>query len=116
MGIQLVAAPMRQMRTYTMWIGIFIGSYDALELLLKTFGDVHLLSPTAILAINAFLGFLIVPAKLILQNIPATTEQKKDIVAAAASQPMKEGQRNPEVKIDKVVAPSTPEGMKNEKS
>jgi hypothetical protein len=90
--MELVPAPLRQFRTYSMLLGIFIGSFDALVFLLKTFGDIHLMSPTAVLAVNAVLGFLIVPAKLIAQNLSATPAQKEEIVAAAESLPTKEPQ------------------------
>ena len=106
--IQIVAAPMRQMKTYSMLLGILIGSFDAFVLLMGTFADIHILSPQAVLGINAVLGFLIVPAKLILQNIPATTEQKTAIVEAAAAQPIEEGHPNVKVKVDEVVVPNNP--------
>lgn len=103
--MQIVPAPSRQFKTYSMLLGIFIGSFDALVLLLKTFGDIHIMSPTTVLAVNAVLGFLIVPAKLILQNIPATNEQKKDMVEHVASQPMQPGESDVSVKIDNTAVP-----------
>ncbi len=106
--MEIVAAPARQFRTYSMLLGLFIGSFDAIVLLLNTFSDLHVMSTTTVLAINAVLGFLIVPAKLILQNIPATTEQKTAIVEAAAAQPIKAGETNVKVKVDDLVVPNTP--------
>jgi len=67
-----------------MMLGIFIGSFDAFVLLMGTFADIQLLSPQTVIAINAVLGFLILPAKLIMQNIPATPEQKLDCCWLAA--------------------------------
>jgi len=106
--IELVPAPMRQFRTYSMWLGIFIGSFDAVVLLLKTFADLHIMEPNTLLVINAVLGFLIVPAKLVLQNIPATTEQKTAMIEGSASQPIAAGFSNVEVKVDDRVVPSEP--------
>lgn len=100
MAIEIVPAPSRQFKTYSMILGIVIGSFDAFLLLMNAFSDMHIMNPTTALAVNAVLGFLIVPAKLIMQNIPATTEQKVDIVASAASQPMKAGYSDVQVHIE----------------
>lgn len=106
--IELVPAPGRQFKTYSMWLGIAIGSVDALLLLVKAFGDLHLLSTTAVLAINAVLAFLIVPAKLVFQSIPVTTSEKVDLVTTAAALPMKAEEPNVEVQINVAPLPDTP--------
>lgn len=113
MNIELVPAPWRQMKTYTMWLGILIGTLDAAMLLVAQFTNLNILTPTQVLGINAVLGFLIVPAKLILQNIPVTTDEKIAVVAAAAAQPVKAGEQNIEVKVDDapVPPPITPERL-----
>ena len=100
MTIKIVPVPSRQFKTYSMILGIAIGSFDAFLLLMKSFTDLHVMETSTALAINAVLGFLIVPAKLIMQNIPLTTEQKVDIVASAASQPMLDGQSDVQVHIE----------------
>lgn len=106
--ITLVAAPARQFKTWSMWLGIALGSVDALLLLVQTFGDLHLVSTPTVLAVNAVLGFLIVPAKLILQTIPVTTAEKIDLVATAAAMPMKDDQPNIAVHVNGAPIPATP--------
>lgn len=106
--IEIIPAPLRAFKTYTMWIGIAIGSADALVLLLQTFGDLHIMSTTAVLAVNAVLGFLIVPARLVLQSVPATTEEKIDLITGAAAQPMKPGEANVEVHVNGTPLSTTP--------
>lgn len=104
--IELVPAPSRQFKTFSMWLGIAIGSIDALLLLVQAIGDLHLVSMTTVLAINALLGFLIVPAKLILQNIPVTTTEKLDLVATAAAQPMKAEEADVAVHVNGAPVPA----------
>ena len=87
--IALVPAPLRQFKTYTMLLGIAIGSFDALLALIEAFGDLQVMSHSAVLVTNAVLAFLIVPAKLIAQSVPATAAEKIELVQAAAAQPLK---------------------------
>jgi hypothetical protein len=89
-----------------MLLGVFIGSFDALMLMMNTFSDIHLLSPTQVLAVNAVLGFLIVPAKLIKQEITATTEQKVELINAAAAQPIAAGQPDVTARVVTVPPPT----------
>ena len=109
--MKIVAAPLRQFKTYSMWLGIGIGMFDSIILMFEVLADTGVLSLKAVLLINAILGMLIVPAKLIYQNISANTKQKIAIIAAAASQPIKKGSKDVAVKIDKFTVPSTPEGV-----
>lgn len=108
MTIEIVAAPGRVFKTWSMILVIALGSADALYLLVSTFGELEFLSKQAVLAVNAVIAFLIVPIRLIKQNIPATTDQKIAVVAAAAAQPVHAGEQNIEVKVDEAVLPSTP--------
>lgn len=109
--MKIVAAPLRQFKTYSMLLGLFIGGFNSIVAMVETLGTVDVFSNKTVLVINAILGMLIVPAKLILQNISVTTEQKVAIVAASASQPIKEGSKDVAVKIDKLTVPSAPEGV-----
>jgi len=102
--MNIVAAPGRQFKTYSMLLAIALGSFDALLLMLKAFADIHVISNDVLLIINAVASFLIVPAKLIQQYIPLTTEQKVDLVEAAAAQPVKVGQQD--VSATTTVAPA----------
>lgn len=106
--MELVPAPGRQFKTASMILIILLGSADAIYLLLNTFGDLEILSKQAVLAINATIAFLIVPVRLIKQNIAATTDQKTAIVEFAAAAPMAPGEENVEVKIDNAIVPSVP--------
>jgi hypothetical protein len=89
-----------QFHTYSMWLGIVIGTLDAALALVQQLGDLHFLSIQAVLGINAFLGFMIVPAKLILQSIPATTDEKINAVAIAAAAPVVPGHDDIRVHIN----------------
>ena len=109
--MKIVAAPLRQFKTYSMILGMVIASFDSIVLLFEVLADTEVLSVKSVLLINAILGVLIVPAKLILQNISVTTKQKVAIVAASASQPIKKGSKDVAVKIDKFTVPSTPENV-----
>lgn len=91
MSLELVPAPGRQFKTWSMLLAIAIGSFDSLMLLLKVFADIHWLSAEQLLAINAMLTFLLVPLKLLQQYIPITTEQKVELIETAAAQPVKPG-------------------------
>lgn len=105
--MQLVPAPARQFKTWSMILIIALGSADAAYLLISAFGDLELLSKQAVLAINAAIAFLIVPVRLIQQHIPATTEEKQDLVAVAAAQPLHRGEEPVVVQVDNVTVPST---------
>jgi len=77
---------------HSLWIGAFVACGDALVYMLQVFGDIHLLSPEAVLLINSVLGVFIVAAKFYQQNIPATPEQKSDMIHAVMSLPNPEKQ------------------------
>lgn len=87
----LVAAPARQFKTYSMWLAIAIAAIDAAILVAKQLGELQVVTAEHIAALNAVLGALIVPLKLIRQQIPATTEQKEDLVVQAAATPVQDG-------------------------
>lgn len=107
--MEIVAAPGSQFKHYSMWLGIAIGTLDALILLISRFSDLHILTLEQVLGINAVLGFLVVPAKLVRQHLLLTTDQKIAVVTAAAAQPVRAGQSDIEVKLDEAVLPtSTP--------
>lgn len=105
---QIVPAPRREFKTVTMWLGIFIGSLDSLVLLLQTLTELHVVDSTTLLAINAVLGFLIVPAKLLMQNIAVTAEQKEAMVAAVAAAPLKPGEDLVTVHVNGEAVPTSP--------
>lgn len=109
--MKIVAAPLRQFKTYSMILGMLIAGFDSIVLMFEVLADTEVLSVKAVLLINAILGLLIVPAKLILQNISVNTQQKIAIVAASAAQPIKKGSKDVAVKIDKFTVPSTPGGV-----
>lgn len=98
--MQIVATPRQSFKHYSMWLGIAVGSFPALIALIETFGQVDLLSSTAVLAITSVLGFLIVPAKLIKQHLEVTHDQKTEMIEDVASTPMKPGEDNISVSID----------------
>lgn len=106
--MEMIAAPSRQFRTWSMWLLIATGMFDLTVLFLKSLGDLHVMSAETLAIINAVLVFITGAVRFILQNIPATTEQKTDLVAMAAAQPMKSGEASVAVKIDDVTVPSNP--------
>lgn len=106
--MKIVAAPSRHFKTYSMLLGLFIGGFNSIVALVEAFGTTDIISSKYVILINAILGFLIIPAKMIYQNISVTTEQKIDMVTAAAAQPIKDGNKDVVVKINKFTVPSKP--------
>lgn len=106
--MELIAAPLRQFKTWSMILTIFLASSGLIIAMVQTFGEIELLSSTAVAGIVAFIATAAGISRLILQNIPVTTEQKTAIVAMAASQPMQADEKNVMVKIDNAIFPSTP--------
>lgn len=107
---QIVPAPSRQFKTYSMILAIVIAALDAGVLIVKALTDVHILTPEQLAAINAVLAALIVPAKLIAQQIPATTEQKQDLIAGAAALPVKAGHDDVQVAVTPIDASGASSG------
>ena len=102
MALELVPAPGRQFRTYSMLLAIALGSFDALLLLIKVFTDVHVISTETALLVNGILTFMLVPLRLLQQYIPLTTEQKMDMIDSASWQPVRDGYRDVQVKVIEV--------------
>lgn len=107
--MQIVPAPGRQFKSFSMILGLFIGSFNALALLLQVVGSAHVLSAQTVLLINGVLAFLIVPAKLLQQQLAVTTDQKIAIIAAAASLPMAEGHADVQTQVDGSTLPAAPQ-------
>jgi hypothetical protein len=98
--IEIVPNVRLQFRTYSMWLGIGIGTLDAMLVLVQQLGELHFLNVQTVLGVNAGLAFMIVPAKLILQSIPATTDEKINAVALAAAAPVMPGHDDIQVHIN----------------
>lgn len=113
--IKLIAAPSRQLKTVSMWLLMADGIFNLASVAANTLSEAQIIGHQTSTIINTVFVFLIGTSRFIAQNIPMTTEQKHDVVSAVAAQPMKEGNANIKVKIDNLIVPSTPEGVKNEK-
>jgi hypothetical protein len=107
--MELIPAPGRAFRTWSMWLLIATGIFDLAVLLLKTLTDLHVMTAETVLIVNAVLAFATGVVRLIQQQIALTTEQKVAVIESAASQPMKPGEENVAVKIDGETVPSTPQ-------
>lgn len=115
--MKLIAAPARQFKTWSLIITAFLGTSGAIVALVQTFSELNIISSTVGAALVAVIATLAVIAKFIVQNVPVTENEKIAIVSAAAAQPMKPGEDNVTVRIDsKKAVPSTPKGVKDEKS
>lgn len=98
--MQLVSAPGRQFRTYSMWLVIIGGVFDLGIVLANTLSADHLISATTLALVNAVLAFAVGTVRLIQQQVPFTTEQKVDALTDLAQQPMKSGETPVEVRVD----------------
>jgi hypothetical protein len=106
----LVAAPGRTLKTYSTILAIAIAALDAAVLIAQQLTDLHIMTAEHLAALNGVLAALIVPLKLIKQEIPATTEEKQDLVAQAAQIPVKPGHEDVVVAVgtgspDTIVSP-----------
>lgn len=97
--MEIVPAPARVFKTYSMWLLIATGVFDLAVVMLKTMTDLHVIGAETALVINAVMVFLTGVVRLINQQIPASTEQKVALVESAASQPMKPGETPVSVEI-----------------
>ena len=88
--MELNSAPGRQFKTYSMWLLIITGLFDLAVVMLKTLADLHVMSMETLAIVNAVLVFLTGAAKLVLQNIEVSEEQKAAIVDSALSLPVKD--------------------------
>ena len=105
----LIAAPARQLKTWSTVLLLSIGVFDLAVAFAKTIGDLHVMNDNTFAALNAGLVFVATVLKFIRQNIPLTTQQKADIVEAAAAQPLKQGEEDITVHINATQVPSTPQ-------
>jgi hypothetical protein len=105
--MELIAAPRRQLKTWSMWLLVAAGVFDLGVVLTHSLGDLHVMSVNTLAVVNASLAFVTGAVRFVAQNIPVTTEEKIDLVVAAAAQPMQPDEAPVAVHIDGVaVAPS----------
>lgn len=110
--MQLVPAPGRHFKTWSMWLLIAAGSFDIIVLLLEQVGDIYSISTTTLAVINATLAAITAIARLINQQISITPEQQAEIIQSVVSQPVVRSGPDIEVKIDnQVVAIKPPEPL-----
>lgn len=102
----LIPAPSRVLKQYSTWILIALGLFDLAHVLLAGMAGIHVVTAQQLAVANLVLAFLSGAAKLIQQHIPATAEQKVEIVERAAALPVKKGEIDPEITIE-VSAPPT---------
>lgn len=98
--MQLVPAPARHFRTWSMWLLILAGLVDLAVLLAKQLVDVHVVTVEQLAVINAALAFLAGGVRLVQQQIAMTAEEKIDTIAVTAAQPMKPGEPDVEVQVN----------------
>ena len=92
------------------------GIFNLAQVAANTLYEAQLVGHDAYIIVNTAFVFLIGASRFVAQNIAMTTKQKHDVVKAAAAQPMKKGSANVQVKIDKIIAPSTPQGTEDAKT
>lgn len=99
--MELVPAPSRVFKTYSMWLLIATGVFDLAVVMIKTMTDLHVIGAETALTVNAVMVFLTGVVRLIQQNISTTTDQKVALVESAAEQPMKPGEAPVSVEINR---------------
>lgn len=98
--MDIIAAPARQLKTVSFWLVVATGVFDLAVTFLQTLGTLDILSAKNIALINAVMAFLIGVARFIAQQIAVTTDEKVDIIAAAAAAPVKAGHSDVNVEIN----------------
>lgn len=98
--MQLVPAPSRHFKTWSMWLIILAGVVDLTVLLTKQLADIHVVTVEELAVINAVLAFLAGAVRLIQQQIAMTAEEKIDTIAVTAAQPMKPGEPEVDVQVN----------------
>lgn len=100
--MKLIAAPMRQFKTWSMLLLMAAGIFDLAVVLLKTLSDLHVMSTETFGAINAVLVFLIGAARFVHQQIEMTTTQKVAAIKSVAAQPVKEGEAEVQAAVRRI--------------
>ena len=95
----LIAAPGRQLKTYSAWITIALVLIDGGIGIANALGEAHVVSVQSLTVINSVLGALILVAKAVQQQIAVTPDQKVDMVLAAAQAPVKAGHQDPQITV-----------------
>ncbi len=112
MRIQAVPAPSRVFKTWSMLLLMADGIFNLASVAANTLSEAQIIGHETSIIINTVFVFLIGASRFVAQNIQMTTKQKHDVVKAAAAQPMKPGSANIKVKMDNLIVPSTPKGVK----
>lgn len=104
--MQLVPAPARHFKTWSMWLLILAGLIDLAVFLVKTLTDAHVVTVETLAIANAVLAFLTGAVRLIQQEIAMTAEEKIDTIAVTAAQPMKPGEPDIDVQVNGTPLPA----------
>ena len=107
--ITMIAAPARVLGQYSTKCGVLLIAFNAGAAILALLAADHSLTLTQVALGNVILGALTESTKLIQQQIPATAEQKIDIVTRAADLPVTKGEIDPGITIE-VAHPTTVKG------
>lgn len=90
--MNLVPVPIRQFKTWSMWILIAITALNFAGVIANYLNNRSIFSPETFALVNGSLAFLGTIAKLIQQQIKVTSEQKLELIEAAAATPVKTGE------------------------
>ncbi len=107
--MELIPAPGRQLKTWSMWLTIALVVFDTTAAVLHVLDAAHLVPAVVVTIGNLLLGAAIGIAKMLRQQIPLTPEQKVAMVEAAAAAPVKPGHADPEVVVT-INNPPPPKG------
>lgn len=108
MAIELVPAPSRRFKTWSTRIVIATILFDFAVVVAKLLFDLHVMSAETLAAINTFLASAAGLAQFIKQQIKLTSEEKVEVIAAAAAQPVHPGEPDVAVQINGVPLPQAP--------
>lgn len=102
--MELVAAPGRVLKTFSIWIDFVIILISGAQIAAPLVGP--LFDPKLFATVVAVLSALSVFLKYVKQNIPVTPEQKVAIAEAAADMPVKKGQEDPGITVTVAAPPA----------
>ena len=109
----MIPAPLRQFRTWSMILLIADGLLNLAGVAINAMSDAHYISAATFGLVNIAFGFAIGAVRLIKQQVTATTDEKKELIAHAIEQPVKPGQRDVTAVIVQADKPAPPSPAEN---
>lgn len=90
----MIPAPLRQFKTWSMILLILDGLLNLAGVMINSLSDAHYISPATFGIVNIVFGFVIGAVRFVKQELSVTTTEKKELIAAAADNPVKPGHQD----------------------